>query len=242
MLTHRSANKLFRYILKFGQQRHIDITDEYVRWLQTINVGFLHYGNLYSFNYAIQRLPSGAPLLEIGSYCGLSTNLLIYYKRKNGVKNSLFTCDKWEFEDASHIKVFPETDISMEKYRDFVKATYLRNVAMFSRDDLPYTIEALSDEFFSEWNKRSMVTDVFGRTVNLGGTFSFVYIDGNHTYEFSKRDCENSDRFLERGGFILFDDSSDAGKLGSSRAAREAAFSRSYEIVVKNPNYLLRKR
>ena len=241
MLVHKIASKISRYLLALGRARHVDITDDYVRWLQSINVGYLHYGNLYSFNYAIQRLPSDAPILEIGSYCGLSTNLLTYYKRKNGAKNPMFTCDRWEFEDSSHV-IVPGTDIPMEQYRAFVKASYLHNVVMFSGTDLPHTIEAFSDEFFLEWSNRSAVNDVFGRTAGLGGPISFAYIDGNHTYEFVKRDFENCDRFLERGGFVLFDDSSDGGNLGSTRAAREAGSSLRYEVVAKNPNYLLRKR
>lgn len=241
MLAHKIAGKVYRNILAMAHARHIDITDDYVRWLLSINVGYLHYGNLHLFNYAAQRLPSAAPMLEIGSYCGLSTNLLTYYKRKNGAKNRLFTCDKWEFEDTADIKTVPDSDISMGELREFAKATYLRNVGMFSRDDLPYTIEAFSDEFFSEWLNESTITDVFGRTVALGGAVSFAYIDGNHSYEFAKRDFENCDRFLERGGFILFDDSSDTGNLGSCRVAREAGSSPRYEVVAKNPNYLLRK-
>ena len=240
----RLANKMYRHVDGRIRARHIDITDEYVRSLMTVNVGFLHYGNLHLFNFAIERLPSAAPMLEIGSYCGLSTNLLTYYKRRNGVTNKLFTCDKWVWVNSDGtppLETFPGTDIATDAMRDFVKETYIRNVERFSHDDLPYTIETLSDEFFAEWVKRSAVIDVFGRSVDLGGPISFAYIDGNHSYDFARRDFENCDRFLEQGGFILFDDSSDAADLGSARLAREAGRSSRYEIIATNPNYLVRK-
>jgi hypothetical protein len=73
----------------------IHIGDEFVTWLCYANAGMLTSGNLYLFDYALRRLPPGnAPILEIGSFCGLSTNLLTYYKLKHGVKNRLITCDK----------------------------------------------------------------------------------------------------------------------------------------------------
>ena len=50
-------------------------------------------------------------------------------------------------------------------------------------------------------------SDVFGRSFQLGGPISFCYIDGNHTDDLAKRDFENCDRYLEKGGFVLFDDS-----------------------------------
>jgi hypothetical protein len=56
------------------------------------------YINRYSMEYGVSRLPSDSPLLVIGSFCGLSTNVLTYYKRKHAKNNRLITCDKWEFE------------------------------------------------------------------------------------------------------------------------------------------------
>ena len=76
----------------------------------------------------------------------------------------------------------------------------------------------------------------------LGGSISFAYIDGDHSYQQSKRDFENVDRYLEVGGFIVFDDSEDYSGCGSARTAQEASTWNSYELVAKNPNYCLRKR
>jgi len=80
-------------------------------------------------------------------------------------------------------------------------------VKMFSGNDLPHTIELLSDPFFAAWDRRDARIDVFGRTTRLGGPIAFCYIDGDHAYAQSRRDFENVDRHLVPGGFILFDDS-----------------------------------
>ena len=219
-----------------------DISDEYVEWLCFANAGMLDRGNLYCFDYVIRNLPSSAPLIEIGSFCGLSTNLITYYKKKYNVKNALITSDKWEFEGAYKGSMVGDSPITHDEYRMFVKETYIRNIRMFSRYDLPYTMELNSDEFFSMWSNSKKLTDVLGRDVQLGGAISFCYIDGNHAYEYVKRDFENCHNFLEPGGFILFDDSADGSGWDVCKVVSEIQRSGRYELVIKNPNYLFRKK
>jgi hypothetical protein len=43
-----------------------------------------------------------------------------------------------------------------------LKNKFIRSIRMFSPDDLPYTVEAISDQFFAIWNDRKDVTDVLG--------------------------------------------------------------------------------
>jgi hypothetical protein len=200
-------------------------------------------GNAYCFDYAVKNLPSAFPIIEIGSFCGLSTNMITYMKEKYAVKNPLVTCDKWLFEGAEHGGMLGDSStISRADYREFVKDTYIRNVRMFSRYDLPWTIEVLSDEFFNAWSANERRTDVLGREIILGGPISFCYIDGNHTYEFAKRDFENADKHLEAGGFLLFDDSGDGTAWEVCRVVREVMLTGRYDLVAKNPNYFFRKR
>jgi hypothetical protein len=221
----------------------IDISDEYIRWLCYANAGMLDRGNLYCFDYAISHLVSDAPMLEIGSFCGLSTNVLSYYKKLHQITNPLITCDKWMFESAEKGGALSEhTLLTHDEYRDFVKSTYLRNVNMFSRDDLPHTVEVFSDEFFAAWRESRQVVDVFGRSVRLGGPISFCYVDGNHSYEYVRRDFENCDEFLEPGGFIFFDDSADGSGWDVCRLMPEVQKSGRYELIIKNPHYLFRKQ
>lgn len=220
----------------------IDITDDYVQWLCFANAGMLSRGNLYCFDYAIRNLPSGAPIVEIGSFCGLSANLLTYYKQKHRRLNRLITCDAWQFDGANERPTLGDSSITPAEYRTFVKGTFLRNVRMFSRDDLPYTIEMLSNEFFDVWRRSADVIDVFGRSLRLAGPVSFCYIDGDHSYEQARQDFENCHEFLEPGGFILFDDSADGSDWEVCKVVEEVAASGLYDLVIKNPNYLFQKR
>jgi hypothetical protein len=216
------------------------INDEYISWLMFANAGMMEKGNLYSIDYAIAHLPSTAPILEIGSFCGLSANAITHLKRKHNMKNPLITCDKWEFEGAEECSKITSSPILFSDYKAFVKDSYVRNIKMFSPDDLPFTFEMLADEFFEAWKDRRGCADVLGRTLNLGGPISFCYIDGNHTYEQAKRDFLNCDTYLEAGGFILFDDST-LGEFSLHKLMPEITTSGRYRLVATNPYHLFQK-
>jgi hypothetical protein len=202
----------------------------------------LDNGNIYCFEYAIEQLPSENPIIEIGSFCGLSTSLITFYLEKYRKSNKLITCDKWIFEGAEiSSNLLEGSNITHLQYKNFVKETFIRNISFFSKDHLPYTIEQFSDDFFSLWDIQKTETDVLGRQIQLGGKISFAYIDGNHTYEFAKKDFENVDKYLENGGFILFDDSGDNSKWEVRKVIDEIKKSGKYEVIIKNPNYLIRK-
>ncbi len=222
-----------------GGLRYIDATDPYVRWLEFANAGMLNRGNLACLDYVMRNLRLPHPLLEIGVFCGLSTNLIHYFRTHHGRCNPLFNCDRWEFEGAvGHVG---GSALSHADYRTFVRETYRRNVEFFSREQLPHTVELLSDEFFAAWEQRAPVVDLFGRSVRLGGPVSFCYVDGNHTFEFARRDFLNVDRYLAPGGYILFDDSADGSPWGVTRVIDEIKRRADYRIVAANPNYLVQK-
>jgi hypothetical protein len=217
------------------------ISDEYINWLTFANAGMLNNGNIYSMRFAIENLPSASPVLEIGSFCGLSTNVISYLLSAQGKHNEIISCDKWIFEGSENGGNLGGSQISHHQYREFVKSTFMRNVEFFSPNNKPYTIESTSDEFFALWQKGETTCDIFSRDIRLGGKISFCYVDGNHTYEFAKRDFDNVTQNLELGGYILFDDSSDGNPFGLTRLMREIRRTQHYEIVMKNPNYLFRK-
>ena len=130
-----------------GGTTYINLTDDYIAYLGFANAGMLNKGNLLCLDYALRNLQSTNPIIEIGSFCGLSTNLIGYFKQRHGVTNQLFTCDRWEFEGAEGN--VGESQIPHSEYRTFVKESFIRNVRMFSRGALPHTIEMLSNDFFT---------------------------------------------------------------------------------------------
>jgi hypothetical protein len=215
---------------------------EYLNWLSFAVPGMLRRGNVDCFDYALRHLPSKGAIVEIGSFCGLSTNVIGYLKRRHGVPNPFVTCDRWIFEGADQSGLLEDSGVSFADYSDFVKQNYRRNIQLFNPTDTPFTIELFSDEFFAAWSERETRDDVLGRPITLGGPIAFCYIDGNHTYEFARRDFENTDRFLQPGGFILFDDSGDGSGWEVCRLMPEVLSTGRYRLVSKAPNYLFQKK
>jgi Methyltransferase domain len=197
-------------------------------------------GNIALFDHCISRLRSSAPIIEIGSFCGLSLNTISYLLRKHHRDNEIFSVDAWHFEGLRDGEIGC-SQVQFSDYHKHVIDTFRRNVTLFSCNRLPHHIERDSDDFFSSWGSSEDLTDFFGRSVKLGGPVSMAYIDGAHTYEQSMRDFRNVDKFLETGGFIIFDDSSDDSDWESNRTAREAAGDSRYKLVAKNPNYCIQK-
>lgn len=213
-----------------------------MRWLRYANAGMLEPGNVWSMDYAIRRLSSDHPLVEIGSFAGLSTNVICHLLRKHGRRNAFFTCDNWDVTGRHDTGRIDGGELTFTEYAAYVRTSFVRNVGFFSPHNRPFTIEAASEEFFERWQRNEDATDVFGRTVRLGGPISFCYVDGIHSREAVRREFDSIDRHLDRGGLILFDDSSDSSPFGLNRLMREIAGSGGYERAQQNPNFLLRKR
>lgn len=230
--------------------------DEYTDWLMWANAGMTDPGTLHCMDYVMRNIPSDDAVVEIGAFCGLGTNLMSYFRHKNGRRNSIFVSDKWIFEPHPVTGGGPDgvagsggalggaEHLTHQDYRQFVKESFIRNVRTFSVGELPHPIEKLSDEFFQLWRREAQVRDVFGTPCKLGGPISFALIDGDHTYEQAKRDFEKCDEFLVDGGFIFFDDSADYQDIhwGVHDVVREIKRNQRYEVVMKNPHYLFRKR
>ena len=238
---HYAANRADSSLL--NNDSETKAANEFLAWVRFAVPGMLCQGNIEAMEYAIENMPPCKPILEIGSFCGLSTVVLSYLLDKRSKTTPLYTCDKWEFEGQQlGAPLGDSPSVTHDVYREYVRNTFIRVMQTFAANRLPYTIECFSDEFFRRWFEEEKAIDVFDRSVTLGGEFSFCYIDGNHTYEFAKRDFENADRSLVRGGFILFDDSADGSHWEVNQLTREIASGHRYDLVSQNPNYLFCKK
>jgi len=215
--------------------------DEFLGWLHFANAGMLAPGNIAGIEYAISHLPDASPIVEIGSFCGLSANVISYLLTKYQAANELICSDAWIFEGArGDAQLGKHPHVTHAAYREYVRSSFMRNVQFFNPHRVPYAVELVSDQFIEAWTRADSVTDVFGRTRKLGGRISFAYIDGDHTYEQCKRDFQNIDRLLAPGGFILLDDSS-CPQFGVGSVLKEALQSNTYRLILENPNALLQK-
>lgn len=92
---------LGRLVDRIAGNKQRKLSDEYLTWLGFANAGMLHAGNPWLIQHAVENLPSHHPIVEIGSFCGLSTNVISYFVKKARKQNPLFTCDRWIFEGSA---------------------------------------------------------------------------------------------------------------------------------------------
>jgi Methyltransferase domain len=184
--------------------------------------------------------PGGA-IIEIGSFLGLSTNIIAYLAFKHQPNNPFFASDPWVFEGTDK-PIGGYFDASGESYHRYVQEVFKLNTALFSQRCKPYTIQTYSDQFFELWHCGSQTMDVFGRSVTMGGPISFAYVDGAHTYDAVRGDFMGIDPYLQAGGFILFDDSADDVGFEVTKLMAEMKRNPAYELVFKTPRYFFRKK
>jgi hypothetical protein len=212
-----------------------------------IGEGMLLEGNIYLIDYAIKNMPKGGNVLEIGSYGGLSANLTLFLIKKYNRNVKFLNCDPWIYEGyrdyTGEIDHFMDgnKDVSRADFMEYIKRSFMASVRLLSASNLPHTFEMKSNDFFEMYRTKNVSTDLFGNEVSLGGKFSFVYIDGEHSYESVKSDFNNVNQFLMSGGFVLFDDSADGVNMGSAKFMTEMKNNKEYALVEKNPNYLFKK-
>ncbi len=202
--------------------------------------GWLDKGHIYCFDYAIKNLPDNNPIVEIGTFAGLSTNVILYFLHKHGKPNKLISTD-WFLQDIDA----GETIAMLKNPKDlsrYIKELFVKNVRFFSPEANIAAFDMASDDFFKAWAEQRETKDLFGNSQRIGGSISFAYIDGNHVYEYARRDFENVDKYLVTGGFILFDDSAGYTCWGSKKVAQEALKSGKYRLVKKNPHYFIQKK
>ena len=206
------------------------------------NAGMFHPGHRHLIDIAVSRLPTSDPVLEIGVWAGLSTNVLTHFLVLHGRPNELVCTDPWIFE-GEEPETIPESSVTFVDYRARIRTQFEENVRFWSGHRLPYAFALSSDEFFAAWRARETRSDVFGREWTLGGGIAFAFVDGDHRYDQARRDLENVDAFLVPGGFVLFDDSDEFGAFPDvNRVVREALRHYDYDLVGENPHHLLRKR
>lgn len=215
-------------------------SDAGLAWLTRSIPGWLHPGNIAAFDLVIWDLPAGA-VVEIGSYAGLSLNVLHYLLRRSGRTNALFSADTWIFEVSNDPLAVGPAGLSGEERRTAIAETFERAVRLNCRGDLPHHLELVSDAFFAAWSEGTALTDFFGQRATPGGPIAFAYIDGDHGAEQSWRDFENTAKHLAPGGFVLFDDSADGTHWGCHASAVRAAATPGFTLVSTSPNYLIRK-
>ncbi|MBO9699274.1 MAG: class I SAM-dependent methyltransferase [Sporocytophaga sp.] len=181
-------------------------------------------GTNNSRDFLLKTMPQGSVCAEIGVYKGdFSKDILRTVK-----PSRLHLIDPWkymqEYEDALYGGKAGSQDI-MEAIFNNVKRRFdidiLRGSVVINRG----LSDAVSKSFNNDY-------------------FDWVYIDGNHTYEYVKMDLECYYPKVKKGGFIAGDDyiSDRWWKDGVNKAVDEFVASGKVKVVmIKNGQFILMK-
>ncbi len=153
----------------------------------------------------LETLPKGTVGAEIGVHLGdFSESILSIARPKK-----LYLIDPWKYEDSD----------------DYKDAWY--GGASEKEQELEERYRSVQSRFSSKIQSGQVVVMRQDSESALNefrdGELDFVYIDGNHLYDFAKRDLEISLRKVKSGGFITGDDYETGGwwKGGVKKAVDE---------------------
>jgi hypothetical protein len=183
-----SLIRKFRDYRRNQQFRHeVLLKDPYLRRLRSLVIGegMLHDGNILQMNYAVQHMPKEGAVVEIGSYGGLSAAVILWLLQKQQCNTKFFTTDPWLYE--SYTAEGQKTNfidgsehVTKECYHHYMKSAFMNAMHFLQPQQLPHSFEMTSRDFFELWNTSALREDIFGNSVQTGGSICFAYIDGDH--------------------------------------------------------------
>ncbi len=178
--------------------------------------------------FILRRMPSRGIVAEVGVDLGDFSEKILLFNRPR----ELHLIDPWTAEGGEYGQHKAEGAAANSNRK-------LPTVARFA---------VVRDRFASEIDVRGVFlhranSDVAGAEF-ADGYFDWVYIDGNHSYEFVRNDLELYWRKLKPGGYIVCDDYHYAGfwEDGVTRAVDEfVASGRPQRVFKRRSQFVMRK-
>ena len=164
---------------------------------------------------------------------------------KYNLVNKIITTDPFKFTENDEALL--GIGKRMDEYEIYIKKQFITNMEFWSKKFEIFSFDLDSNSFFRRWELNEKSISMFGNHINMGGQISFVFIDGDHSYEQTLKDFINVDKYLQKNGLIIFDDSGkyheDAigGKNGVYRVVKECIQTKRYKVLYENPNFLVQK-
>lgn len=174
----------------------------------------------------LSRIPKGSVCAELGVYKGGFSELILARRPKK-----LHLVDPWKFE--------PDPEYTSSWYGGAVGESQARMDAIY---------ESVKNRFHSAIKSGKVEVHRSGSADCClqfpDDYFDWIYIDGNHRYEFVKRDLNMYAPKVRRNGLVAGDDYGIPGwwQDGVTKAVDEAIASGRFEkILIENNQFLLRK-
>tara|TARA_Y100000590_G_C15551878_1_gene951239 strand:+ start:285 stop:863 length:579 start_codon:yes stop_codon:yes gene_type:complete len=169
-------------------------------------------------NFIFKIIKKNSICCEIGVWKGVFSEIII---KKNNPKK-LYLIDPWKDFGSDYFK---------KKHEKYLQKNQDDRFFLVQKKLAKY-IESKQVEIFRMTSK-----EAFEKIRNVG--FDFIYIDGNHEYEFVKFDIEKYFELLNSGGYLAGDDY----RLPSiQKAVKELVKEKNIKnLIIKNDQFILRK-
>lgn len=184
-------------------------------------------GSKISRNWLLEILPKNSVGIEIGVHKGDFSALILDIVKPS----KLHLADPWKYEES-------------EIYSD----AWYGGAAKGGQSEMDGRYESVMDRFDSLINAdrievhRENSQDIAGNFSQQ--YFDWVYIDGNHLYEYAKQDLENYFEKLKIGGYLTGDDYVDGNWWGGGVKKAVDEFVKNFNVQVveiKNEQFVLKK-
>ena len=182
----------------------------------------IHYKlpNLW-FKHLNPHLYASKPInyLEIGTFYGANA---IYFSKTYGIHpdSKIYCIDPWiDYDDYGEYK--GNIDKIYNVFLDNVKKNQLENKFQIYRNFSHIILPQLTDNFFD-----------------------IIYIDGNHEPEYVLEDAVLAFRKLKNGGYMIFDDYTHGGDMGTKKgidAFLNSYFKRYIYVTLQNDQIYIQK-
>lgn len=177
--------------------------------------------------FLLRLLPVGSVGAEIGVYRGRFTEQIVQVVRPR----ELHLVDPWKHEEG-------------EAYR----GALFGGLSQGGQAGMDACLERVRARFAREISAGKVVIHrgYSGEMISrfADGYFDWIYIDGNHLYDFVRKDLELAHRKIRPGGVICGDDYMDGGwwKGDVKKAVDEFVRERSVEVLaIRNRQFALRR-
>jgi len=182
--------------------------------------------SLNSRDFLLAKMPKNSICAEIGVLRG------DFSKRILRIDNpeKLYLIDSWEFQKRDLNKIAPGCKVtSQADFDDHLLKVQER-----------FDLEIKNAQVIIEKGYSSQILEKFDDEY-----FDWIYIDGNHNYEFVKNDLELSLRKIKKNGYITGDDYGNRGEWwdeNPTRALNEFISSNFVKFIqIKNHQFILQK-
>ena len=152
--------------------------------------GYLHDMQGYALMLLAAHGPGDGEIVEIGSFMGKSTCWLAMGAKSVG-REKVTAIDHFEGSPEHQAGARCEVETIVEEGTTFNR--FLEHIKAMAVDDYVQPIVASSEEAATNWDK----------------PIRLLFIDGDHSYEQSKKDFELWSPFVVPGGVVAFHDIND---------------------------------